>query len=132
MTTEYVRPRTHAPWAYARERMPGPGGSPIVAGMEPSRGAPLARGRVLAVDVLVVAGVAGTQVLGCWFSERFGLTRSPDWRPLDPLAYALLVAGPLALLARRRWPARVLAVTLARGLAVAAPAAPQGASQRTH
>src|SRR5512132_1060740 len=120
MTTEYARLRTHAPWAYARERMPGPGGSPIVAGMEPSRGAPLARGRALAVDVLVVAGVAAVQVLGCWFSERVGLTRSPDWRPLDPLAYALLVAGPLALLARRRWPARVLAVTLACGLAYAA------------
>src|SRR4029453_4231847 len=83
----------------------------------------------LAVDVLVVAGVAAVQVLGCWFSERVGRTRAPDWRPLDPLAYALLVAGPLALLARRRWPARVLAVTMACGLAYAARASPEGPSQ---
>jgi signal transduction histidine kinase len=97
--------------------------------MEPSRGAPLARGRALAVDVLVVLGVAAIQVLGGWVSERVGMGRSPDWRPLDPLAYALLVAGPAALLFRRRWPARVLAVTLACGLAYAARTYPEGPSQ---
>ena len=77
-----------------------------MAGMEPSRGAPLARGRALAVDVLLVVGVAAVQVLGSWASERIGIGRSPAWRPLDPLAWILLVAGPLALLVRRRWPAR--------------------------
>ena len=96
--------------------------------MEPSRGAPLARGRALAVDVLLVVGLAAVQVLGCWASERIGLGRSPDWRPLDPLAYVLLAAGPLALLARRRWPARVLAVTLACGMAYAARTYPEGPS----
>jgi signal transduction histidine kinase len=101
----------------------------MVAGMEPSRGAPLARGRALAADVLLVIGITAVQVLGCWFSERVGIARSPDWRPLDPLAGALLVAGPLALLARRRWPARVLAVTLACGLAYAARTYPEGPSQ---
>jgi signal transduction histidine kinase len=128
MTTEYARLRTGGPGAYARERMPASGGSPIVAGMEPSRGAPLARGRALVVDVLLVVGIAVVQVLGCWASERIGLPRSPDWRPLDPLAYALLVVGPLALLVRRRWPARVLAVTLACGLAYAARTYPEGPS----
>jgi signal transduction histidine kinase len=129
MTTEYARLRTRGPGAYARERMPACGGSPIVAGMEPSRGAPLARGRALAVDVLLVAGIAAVQVLGCWASERIGIGRSPNWRPLDPLGYALLVAGPLALLVRRRWPARVLAVTLACGMAYAARTYPEGPSQ---
>jgi signal transduction histidine kinase len=108
--------------------MPGSGGSPIVAGMEPSRGAPLARGRALALDVLLVAGVAAVQLLGCWASERISLGRSPDWRPLDPLAYLLLVAGPAALLVRRRWPARVLAVTVTCGLAYAARTYPEGPS----
>src|SRR5215217_6572451 len=93
MTTEYARLRTRGPGTYVRERMPTSGGSPIVAGMEPSRGAPLARGRALAVDVLLVVGVAAIQVLGCWGSERIGLGPSPDWRPFDPLAFALLVAG---------------------------------------
>ena len=128
MTTEYARLRTRGPGAYARERMPASGGSPIVAGMEPSRGAPLARGRALAVDVVLAAGVAAVQVVGCWASEGIGIGRSPDWRPLDPLAWALLVAGPLALLARRRWPARVLAATLACGLAYAARTYPEGPS----
>src|SRR5215211_7027700 len=129
MTTEYARLRTRGPGAYARERMPASGGSPIVAGMEPSRGAPLARGRALAVDVVLAAGVAAVQVVGCWASEGIGIGRSPDWRPLDPLAYVLLVAGPLVLLLRRRWPARVLALTLACGLAYAARTYPEGPSQ---
>src|SRR5829696_1063722 len=128
MTTEYARLRTRGHGAYARERMPASGGSPIVAGMEPSRGAPLARGRALAADVLLVVGVAAVQVLGSWASERVGIGRSPAWRPLDPLAWILLVAGPLALLVRRRWPAQVLAVTLACGLAYAARTYPEGPS----
>ena len=97
--------------------------------MEPSRGAPPARGRALTVDVLLAVGVAAIQVLGCWGSERIGLGRSPDWRPLDPVAFALLVAGPAALLFRRRWPARVLAVALACGLAYGARTYPEGPSQ---
>jgi signal transduction histidine kinase len=129
MTTEYARLRTRRPGGYARERMPPSGGSPIVAGMEPSRGAPLARGRALVADVLLVVGIAAVQVLGCWASERIGLGRTPDWRPLDPLGYALLVAGPLFLLLRRRWPARVLAATLACGLVYAARTYPEGPSQ---
>jgi signal transduction histidine kinase len=129
MTTEYARLRTRRPGGYARERMPPSGGSPIVAGMEPSRGAPLARGRALVADVLLVVGIAAVQVLGCWASERIGLGRTPDWRPLDPLGYALLVAGPLFLLLRRRWPARVLTATLACGLVYAARTYPEGPSQ---
>jgi signal transduction histidine kinase len=95
--------------------------------MEPPARATPARGRALALDALVVVVVAVVQVLGCWFSERIG--RSADWRPLDAIGYLLLLAGPLALLARRRWPLGVLAVTLACGMAYAARTYPEGPSQ---
>ncbi|HEV2922293.1 MAG TPA: histidine kinase, partial [Actinomycetota bacterium] len=95
--------------------------------MEPSRRLPLARGRALVVDVLLVVGIAVVQVLGSAFSE--GFARSPDWRPLDGWAYLLLVVGPAALLLRRRWPLVALAVTLACGLAYAARTYAEGPSQ---
>ena len=95
--------------------------------MEPSRRPPLARGRALVVDVLLAVGVAVVQVLGPVASERIG--RSAGWRPLDGLAYLLLVVGPAALLVRRRWPLGVLAVTVACGLAYAARTYPEGPSQ---
>jgi signal transduction histidine kinase len=41
----------------------------------------------------------------------------PERTSLDPLAYALLLVGPVALLARRRYPVAVLVVTLATTLA---------------
>ena len=82
--------------------------------MEPTRRNPLARGRALLADVLLVLVVGLIQVLGCWASERIG--HSPDWRPLDAWAYLLLVAAPAVLVLRRRWPLGVLAVTLACGL----------------
>ena len=126
MTTEYARLRTRGPGAYARERMPTWGGSPIVAGMEASRGAPLARGRALVVDVLLALGVGLVQVTGTAASESFG--RSPSWRALDGWAYALLIAGAAVLLLRRRWPLGVLAITVACGLAYAARGYPEGPS----
>ena len=98
----------------------------MVAGMEPSRGAPLARGRALAVDVLVALGVGLVQVAGVSASGSFA--RWPSWRPLDGWAYALLVAGAAALLFRRRWPLGVLAVAVACGLAYAARGYPEGPS----
>ena len=97
--------------------------------MEPSGRLPLARGRALAVDVLLAVGIAVVQILGSVFSQGFGLGHSPDWRPLDGWAYLLLVVGPAALLLRRRWPLGVLAVTLACGLAYAARTYPEGPSQ---
>jgi signal transduction histidine kinase len=106
--------------------MPASGGSPIVAGMEPSRGAPPARGRALAVDLLLAVGVGLVQVAGVSASGSFA--RWPSWRPLDGWAYALLVAGAVALLFRRRWPLGVLAVAVACGLAYAARGYPEGPS----
>jgi signal transduction histidine kinase len=94
--------------------------------MEPSRHTPLARGRALVIDVLLAVGTGAVQLLGCWASARIG--RSPDWRPLDALAYLLLVAGPVALLVRRRWPLGVLAATLAFAMAYAARTYPEGPS----
>jgi len=95
--------------------------------MEPTRRNPLARGRALLADVLLVLVVGLIQVLGCWASERIG--HSPDWRPLDAWAYLLLAAGPAVLVLRRRWPLEVLAVTLACGLVYAARTYPEGPSQ---
>jgi len=95
--------------------------------MEPTRRNPLARGRALLADVLLVLVVGLIQVLGCWASERIG--HSPDWRPLDAWAYLLLAAAPAVLVLRRRWPLEVLAVTLACGLVYAARTYPEGPSQ---
>jgi signal transduction histidine kinase len=94
--------------------------------MQPSRRIPLARGRALTVDVLVAVGVGLVQVLVMMFSD--GVGRSPVWRPLDGWAYGLLVAGPVALLFRRRWPLGVLAVTVACALLYAARTYPEGPS----
>jgi len=95
--------------------------------MEPTRRNPLAHGRALLADVLLVLVLGLVQVLGCWASERIG--HSPDWRPLDAWAYLLLAAGPAVLMLRRRWPLGVLAVTLACGLVYAARTYPEGPSQ---
>ncbi|MFL5881621.1 MAG: sensor histidine kinase, partial [Actinomycetota bacterium] len=87
---------------------------------------PLARGRALTIDVLLAVGIGLVQVLSLVVSERVG--RSPDWRAPDALAWLLLAVGPVALLARRRWPLGVLAVTVAAGLAYAARTYPEGPS----
>jgi signal transduction histidine kinase len=94
--------------------------------MEASGRVPLARGRALTIDVLLAVGIGLVQVLSLVVSERVG--RSPDWRAPDALAWLLLAVGPVALLARRRWPLGVLAVTVAAGLAYAARAYPEGPS----
>jgi signal transduction histidine kinase len=95
--------------------------------MEPTRRAPLARGRALLVDVLLVVAVGLLQAAGAAGSAVVGV--AADWRPLDGWAYLLLAVGPLALLFRRRWPLGVLAVTVACGLAYAARTYPEGPSQ---
>jgi len=94
--------------------------------MEPTASAPLARGRALLIDALLALGVGLVQVGGAAVSARFGV--SAGWRPLDGWAYALLAIGPAALLVRRRWPSRVLAVALACGLVYAARTYPEGPS----
>jgi signal transduction histidine kinase len=66
------------------------------------------RGRVgLAVIVALV------QVVGARWAEHHHVIG----RPLGPVGYALLLAGPVALLLRRRYPLPVLAITLAATLA---------------
>jgi signal transduction histidine kinase len=95
--------------------------------MEPSSRSPLPRGRALRTDVLLALGIGLVQVVVLAVSQR--VIRSPDWREPDALAYLLLVAGPAALLLRRRRPLGVLAVTLACGLAYAARTYPEGPSQ---
>ena len=95
--------------------------------MEASGRVPLARGRALTIDALLAVGIGLVQVLSLVVSERVG--RSPDWRAPDALAWLLLAVGPVALLARRRWPLGVLAVTVAAGLAYAARTYPEGPSQ---
>jgi signal transduction histidine kinase len=63
-------------------------------------------------DIVLVAGVALVQVVG-----SFGASRGqPEREALDPLAIVLLLAGPAMLLARRRYPAGVLAAVLSTSL----------------
>jgi signal transduction histidine kinase len=68
----------------------------------------------------VVAGVF--HVAGATGLSHDGLV----FRPLGPALYALLLAGPLALLARRRFPVAVFAVAAAASAGFAAVAAPAG------
>jgi signal transduction histidine kinase len=95
--------------------------------METSTPVPPGRGRALAVDAALAVGIGLVQVVSLVVSERIG--RPPDWRAPDALAWLLLVAGPAALLLRRRWPLGVLAVTVACGLVYAARTYPEGPSQ---
>ncbi|MGH3944881.1 MAG: histidine kinase [Pseudonocardiaceae bacterium] len=53
--------------------------------------------------VIALAQIQGT---------RFAAFNQPEHTPLDPLAFALLVAGPVALLTRRRYPVVALGVVL--------------------
>jgi len=77
----------------------------------------------------VVDGLLAVAVLAAQLTATIGPARSPSpWRPPDGLAYGLLAIGPLALVARRRWPLAVLAVTLATSVAYAARGYPEGPS----
>jgi signal transduction histidine kinase len=83
------------------------------------------RGRAVLVDVLLVLGIAAFQVVtvvaGGWPS-------APRWREPDLLAFVLVASGTVALLARRRWPLAVLAVTVAVSLTYSARTYPEGPS----
>src|SRR5512139_458276 len=70
-------------------------------------GARVTRARI--GDWLIAAGVAVSLLVA-------GLSRQDPGTSLDPVGYVLLVAGGLALAARRRAPVTVLAVTGLCGL----------------
>jgi signal transduction histidine kinase len=76
-------------------------------------------------DALLAVAVGGVGLATAVASDTVGTGRAP-WRPLDGFAYLLLVIGPLALVARRRWPLAVLAVVEAVSLAYSARTYPEG------
>jgi len=82
---------------------------------EPERGphGPGARPRAdaarrWAVDVTIAVAVTAIQIGGTYAGQRW----HPGHGSADPLAYVLLAIGGASLLARRRYPVGVLAVTL--------------------
>ncbi|MDR6508232.1 sensor histidine kinase [Arthrobacter oryzae] len=70
----------------------------------------------------VVIAVAVVQLVG----TAFAAARQPDMRPLDVLAFVLLVAGPAALSLRRRAPAVMLPAVAAATLLYLAVGYPWG------
>jgi signal transduction histidine kinase len=65
-----------------------------------------------AVDAAIAAAVTAAQVGGTYAGQRW----QPGQGPAGSLAYVLLAVGGVALIARRRYPVPVLAVTLATTL----------------
>ena len=72
-----------------------------------------ARWRNWRVDVAVALGVCAVQVVFTHFAAQ----DQPERRALDVLAYTLLAIGPVALVARRRYPVSVLAIAFCATLA---------------
>jgi signal transduction histidine kinase len=75
-----------------------------------------------AVDGLATAAVAAVQVVG---TVSYGADEPSPWALGGP-AYALVLAGPAALLFRRRWPEATLAVACAAAAGYAASGYPRG------
>jgi signal transduction histidine kinase len=84
--------------------------------------APAHRPRPRLLDLLVALVIAGVQVAGTLVYSEGEPTR---WS-MDAFAYLLLLAGPAALLPRRRWPEGAVAVTLAAAAGYAASGYPRG------
>ena len=78
--------------------------------------------RIQRGDVALAIGVGLIQIAGTTLAARHQSGRDS----LDALGYALLAAGPVALLLRRRRPVAVLAVTFASTLAYATIDYPRG------
>jgi signal transduction histidine kinase len=74
------------------------------------------------VDLAITIAVGLIQVLGAHLAAQ----GQPEREPLDALGYILLAAGPVALLARRRFPVAVYAVVLGATLAYAVIGYPRG------
>ena len=70
----------------------------------------------------VVIAVAVVQVVGTVFAAA----RQPEHRPLDVLAFVLLLAGPAALSLRRRWPGVMLPAAAAATILYLAAGYPWG------
>jgi signal transduction histidine kinase len=81
-------------------------------------------------DALLAAVVGTVNLAVAVTSDTAGTGRTP-WRPLDALGYLLLALGPLALVARRRWPLGALAVVEAVSLAYSARTYPEGGTGLT-
>jgi signal transduction histidine kinase len=81
-------------------------------------------------DGLLALAVGTVNLLAAGVSNTAGVGRTP-WRPLDALGYLLLVAGPLALVFRRRWPLGVLVAVQAASIAYSARTYPEGGTGLT-
>jgi signal transduction histidine kinase len=79
-------------------------------------------GSARVVDGLLVMGMAVLGMVGSIGAAG----NQPDRRPLDAVAYALILLAAAALLARRRHPIAVLAVTVATNVAYLALGYPYG------
>jgi signal transduction histidine kinase len=85
---------------------------------EPARGL-----RPRPLDVLVAVAIAFVQIAG---TIGYSQDEPPSPWALDAFAYVLLVAGPVVLLFRRRWPDATLAVAFAAAAGYAASGYPRG------
>jgi signal transduction histidine kinase len=74
------------------------------------------------LDVAVTLAVGVVQILGTHGAGQ----GQPEREPLDALAYILLAAGPVALMARRRFPVAVYAVVFSATLAYSVIGYPRG------
>lgn len=85
---------------------------PVVAPAEPGGTSHLWT-RGWRADVAIAVAAGAIQVVGTYFASR----HQTGHASLDAVAYALLLAGPVALLARRRYPVAVLLVVFGTTLA---------------
>jgi signal transduction histidine kinase len=81
-------------------------------------------------DALLAATVGAVNLAVAVTADTAGTGRVP-WRALDALGFLLLALGPLALVARRRWPFGVLMVAEAVSLAYSARTYPEGGTGLT-
>jgi signal transduction histidine kinase len=93
------------------------------AGWWPGWFAPAGGLRPRLVDVLVAVVIAVVQVAG---TIAYSRDEPPSPWAFDAFAGVLLVAGPVALLVRRRWPAATLVVTFAAAAGYTAGGYPRG------
>ena len=73
-------------------------------------------------DIALAAAIAAVQVVGTYLAGRHQVDREP----FDALAGALLLAGPAALVVRRRFPVAVYATAFASTLAYVSLGYPRG------